>query len=93
MDRRRFDHLVEQISLAARRGIPRYRLWLRLHELGWNPEHLTRHAVLAFCERPLVDFLADRGLILRPHELRRIRRSVNRFDPAIPTPYERMAEL
>jgi hypothetical protein len=91
--RRRFDHLVEQSSLGVREGIPRYPLWIRLHELGWNPEQLTLQAALSFCQGPLVEFLADRGLVLRPHELRRIRRAVSRFDPAIPTPYERMAEL
>jgi hypothetical protein len=90
--RRRFDHLVEQISLAARRSVPRYRLWLRLHELGWDPERLTRQAVLAFCDGPLVDFLADRGLVLDLHDLRRIRRAVSRFDPSVPTRYERVTE-
>lgn len=93
MGRRRFDHLVEQISLGVHQHIPRYPLWLHLHELGWDPEGLTLQAVQSFCEGPLVEFLASRGLVLRPQELRRIRRAVSRFDPAIPTPYERMAEL
>jgi hypothetical protein len=93
VSRRRFDNLVEEISLTVREGIPRYRLWLRLHELGWNPEQLTLQAALSFCEGPLIEFLADRGLVLRPQDLRRIRRAVSRFDPAIPTPYERMAEF
>jgi len=91
--RRRFDHLAEEISLAVREAVPRYRLWLSLHELGWNPEQLTLQAALSFCEGPLVEFLADRGLALRPHELRRIHRAVSRFNPASPTPYERMAAL
>jgi hypothetical protein len=93
MARRRFDHLVLEISLAVGQRIPRYPLWLRLHELGWNPERLSRQAALAFCGAPLTRFLADHGLALGPRARRRLQRNLRRYDPAIPTPYERMARI
>ena len=34
MRRRRFNHLVAELSELADRSIDRYALWLRLHELG-----------------------------------------------------------
>jgi hypothetical protein len=93
MGRRRFDHLVLEISLALGQRVSRYALWLRLHDLGWNPEQLTRDAALAFCGAPLSRFLADRGLTLSPRAKRGVQRAVGRYDPAVPTPYERMARL
>jgi len=91
--RRRFDHLVLEISLAVGSRIPRYDLWLHLHDLGWNPEQLPRGAAVAFCGAPLTRFLADCGLRLTPRGQRRIQRAVRRYDPSIPTPYERMARI
>jgi hypothetical protein len=91
--RRRFDHLVIEISLAVGERIPRYPLWLRLHELGWNPERLSRQAALAFCGAPLTRFLADHSLSLPRRARRRLERNLRRYDPAVPTPYERMARV
>jgi len=88
--RRRFDHLVLEISLAAGRRIPRWDLWMRLHELGWDPESLTRQAAVAFCRSDLDGFLGDLGLYLSPRSLRRVERAVRRFDPLVPTPYDRL---
>lgn len=93
MGRRRFDHLVIEISVAVGRRVPRYALWLRLHELGWDPEELSREAALAFCGAPLSGFLGERGLALAPRPRRRLERSVARFDPSVPTPCETFARL
>ena len=51
-----------EVSLATGERVPRYALWLKLHERGSNPEELTRNAAMAFCDGPLQTFLADRGL-------------------------------
>ena len=91
--RRRFDHLILEISLALNRNLPRYPLWLTFKELGMDPEFLTREAVIEFCDAHLTDFLARLGYVLSPRRIRRLQRAVARFDPALPTPYERMARI
>jgi hypothetical protein len=93
MQRRRFDHLVVELSLALGRHLPRYPLWLTLKELGMEPEQLSREAAIEFCERHLTAFVARLGDRLSPRQLRRLRRTVARYDPSIPTPYERMARI
>jgi len=93
MQRRRFDHLIIEISLALDCNIPRYPLWLTFKELGANPEYLTREIVIEFCDEHLTDFLAHLGHTLSRRRTRRLRRAVARFDPALPTPYERMARI
>jgi hypothetical protein len=89
--RSRFDHLAAEVSVAVGERIPRYPLWLRLHELGADPETLTRQAAVAFCEGPLLRFLIDHGLWLTPRAQRRLLKSVARFDPAHPSPADRIA--
>jgi hypothetical protein len=89
--RRRFDHLALEVSLAAGRAVPRYALWLALHESGADPERLTRTETVAFCDAGLPGFLAAHGLSLRHSALRRLRNAVRRFDPSVPTPEERLA--
>jgi hypothetical protein len=91
--RRRFNHLVIEISVAARARIPRYPLWLRLHQLGWDPEGLSQEAALAFCGEPLDAFPADHGLRSSRRARRQLRRAVEHYDPSLPTPYERMEAL
>jgi len=91
--RRRFDHLMLELSLAANQNVPRYPLWLAFKEAGANPDLLSRDAVLAFCDEHLPGVLARLGVILSPRQARRLRRIVARFDPALPTPYERMARI
>lgn len=93
MGRRRFDHLIVELSVAAGRRLPRYALWLALHEAGWNPERLSRDGALAFCDGPLEPFLARRGLRLTRRAARRLRRAVARFDPRVLRPEERFAAL
>lgn len=91
MGRRRFDHLAIEVSLAVGCRIPRYELWLSMHDHGCNPEGLSRENALSFCGAPLVAFLADRGWLLSERRLRRIQRAVRRYDPSVPSPYERLA--
>jgi hypothetical protein len=84
--RARFDHLVAELSVAVGALVPRWPLWLRLHELGQDPEHLSGEAALAFCGGPARRFLADQGLDLGWIARRRLLRAVARFDPTRPTP-------
>jgi hypothetical protein len=93
MQRRRFDHLMLELSLALDRNVPRYPLWIAFKENGANPEFLTRGALLAFFDDHLVDVLERLGHAFTPRQTRRLRRAVSRFDPALPSPYERMARI
>jgi len=88
VSRRRFDHLVVEISVAVGARIPRYALWMRMHQNGCDPETLTPQASAAFCGRPLEGFLAERGLQLTPRAQRRLRRCVERYNPEVPAPEE-----
>jgi hypothetical protein len=92
MSRRRFEHLVTEISVCLGWRVPRYALWLRLHHQGMDPEALSRGAALAFCDGPLQGFLAEHGLRLPAREQRRLLRSIARFDPDQPTPEERFSD-
>ncbi len=92
MGRRRFEHLVVELSLAAGQPIPRYRLWMRLHDLGWNPEDLEREEAMAFCDGPLGIFLAEVGIRVSPRSNRRLRKEISRFEPEVLSPYERVAQ-
>jgi hypothetical protein len=90
---RRFDHLFEEISVRLGRLAPRYALWLRLREIGVEPERLTREGAIAFVDRELGSVLAERGLQLAPAAARSLRRAVATHDPAKPTPAEWAARL
>ena len=92
MSRRRFEHFVVELSLAVEQTIPRYRLWLRMHDLGWNPEDLSLEQAVSFCDSPLRIFLAESGLKLTSRSVRRLRKEVGRFDPDVLSPFERFAE-
>jgi len=93
MGRRRFDHLFAELSVAAGRRLPRYELWLTLHGAGVDPERLTGPDLVGLCEKVLPAFLGSRGLVLSPRRSRALRRELGRYDPALPTPYERFAAL
>jgi hypothetical protein len=93
VQRKRFDHLILELSLALDRNIPRYPLWIAFKERGANPEFLTRNAILDFCDLHLAEVLAHLGHTLTPRKARRLRRLVARYDPTLPTPYERMARI
>jgi hypothetical protein len=82
-----------ELSVALGVAVPRFGLWMELHEWNIDPERLTREETIAFCEGPLESFLHERGLSLRPRALRRLCRKVAKYNPTIPTPYERFAAL
>jgi hypothetical protein len=88
--RRRFDHLVAEVSVAVGHLIPRYALWLRLHELGLDPENLRTSQANTFIRKDLDDFLAGLGEHVSGWRRRRLRVAVSRYDPRHPTPYETM---
>ena len=74
-------------------AVPRFALWMELHECDIDPEHLTREEAIAFCDGPLESYLHRNGLSLRRWALRRLCRKVRKYDPYIATPYERFAAL
>ena len=91
--RRRFDNLHTELSVALGVAIPRFGLWMELHDCNMEPERLTQHEAMAFCNGPLESYLHRCGLSLRPRALRRLCRKVRKYDPSIATPYERFAAL
>jgi hypothetical protein len=91
--RRRFDNLHVELSVALGVGLPRFNLWMELHEWDIDPERLTREQVIAFCDGPLQCYLRKCGLSLRRRALRRLCRKLGKYDPTIVTPYERFAAL
>jgi hypothetical protein len=93
VQRRRFDHLIAELSLALDRNLDRYPLWITLKELGEDPDYLTRKGAIEFCDEHLAEFLGRLDCALTPRQTRRLRRTVARFDPELPTPYERMAQI
>ncbi len=93
MKRRRFEFLVVELSVAVGRLIPRYALWLRLNELGWDPVALAGEELISFYDQHLQDFLAEHDLLLTQRESRRLRKKLVRFDPRHDTPYEIMERL
>lgn len=80
MRRRWFNHLALEISVRVGRPVPRYSLWLRLHEAGIDPERLSRRDALRFCDEELRDFLASEGAWISQHSWRTLRRDLARFD-------------
>ncbi len=88
MNRRLFDHVFAEISVAVGIRVPRYALWLELQDHGWNPEAFTTQQALAFIDAGLLSFLSRRGLGISPRARRRLRKLIVRFDPDHPTPSE-----
>ena len=89
MDRRRFDHLATELSVAVQAPIPRYALWLQLHDEGLDPERLTRAQAIGFCKGNLRRFAAEQGLRLGFLAHRRLVREVDDYDPEYDHPAER----
>lgn len=89
--RRVFDHLHAELSVGVGRVVPRYPLWLRLRDLGLDPERLTPVEAVAFCRSGIDGLLRELGLTLAPRPARRLVRELGRFDPTLPTPSERLA--
>lgn len=88
MRRRRFNQLVAELSTLTGRPVDRYALWLRLHELGLEPETLSHPQVLRFCDRHLEAFLADQGLAISRRAHRKLLRVLTRDEPVPPVPDE-----
>jgi hypothetical protein len=93
LDRRRFDHLFEELSVLLGRLAPRYALWLHICDQGFDPNGLSRDEALAFCRDPLSEFLSEHDLWLSEAGARKLEKIVGRFDPRHLTPYEHMARL
>ena len=88
MRRRRFNHLVAELSVLAAREIDRFALWMRLHELGYEPETLSHVQMLRFCDQHLEGFLHDPGLVLSRRSRRKLLRVLTRDEPVPPVPDE-----
>lgn len=92
--RRRFDHLVVEVSLAVGAAVPRFPLWVALREHGADPERLSRAEALTFCEEGLEPFLEGHALgVPSERARRRLTRRIGRFDARYPTPEERLQAL
>ena len=89
MDRRRFDHLATELAVAVQAPVPRYALWLQLHDQGLDPERLTRAQAVGFCKDSLRRFTLDQGLRLGFLAHRRLLREIQEFDPEWDAPAER----
>ena len=89
MSRRMFDHLFAEISVSVGVPVPRYELWLRVHDLGCRPDDMTRDDALRFLDEPLDGFLSEHARPLSSRDHGRLRRQIARFNPEHPTPYER----
>ena len=83
-----FNHLFVELSVSIGKRVPRYALWLELHDLGWNPESLRVAQALAFCDGPMEGFLTDRGMKISQRARKRLRGELARFDPTRPLPQE-----
>ncbi len=88
VSRKLFNHLFVELSVSIGKRVPRYALWLELHDLGWNPESLRIADALAFCDGQMDGFLADRGLKISRRARNRLRRELANFDPTRPRPQE-----
>jgi hypothetical protein len=93
VDRRWFNHLFVELSVALGEVAPRYALWLRIGEHGFDPAKLERHQVMSFCDQQLPVFLADHSLGLSPRAHRKMLRSLRRFDPRAQSPEEHLARM
>lgn len=86
MDRRRFDHLVEELALAVRSSVPRYALWMHLHETGADPDHLSHSDAIAFCQDDAKRFVGAHGHRLGRRAHRKLLRHVEFFAPDVDRP-------
>lgn len=91
MQRRYFEHLYNEISVAAGHRISRYDLWLQIWEAGGDPDELTSREVAAFVALNLTALLSEEGSALSPRERKRLENRILRFDPRYPTPEEWLA--
>lgn len=88
MERRYFDHLYAEISVAIGHRVSRYDLWLMIWTHGGDPDDLSRDEVQLFVEDGLGSFLTEEGRSLPARQRQRLEATLLRFDPAFPTPEE-----
>jgi len=91
--RRGFDRLVVELSVEIGEAVPRFPLWIFVHQEGHDPERLGRREILALLRGPLQRFLRRCGLALPPRGEIRLRRRLGRFDPRHPAPEEIFSRL
>ena len=91
MSRRYFDHMYNEICVAAEKRVSRYGLWLLVWEAGGDPDDLSRDQVHAFLATQLDVLLREEGIQLTPRTRKRLERDLLGFDPHHPTPEEWMA--
>ena len=88
VSRKLFNHLFVELSVSIGKRVPRYALWLELHDLGWDPESLCVPEAIAFCDGPMEAFLNDRGMKISRRAHKRLRKDLASFDPSRPLPQE-----
>jgi hypothetical protein len=91
--RKRFEHFHVELSVALGRLVPRYELWLFMSAQGCHPEGIERTALLAFFDEHLDEFLDPKESPLEERPRLKLRRTLARFDPIHPTPYEFMERI
>lgn len=93
MKRRRFDHMVVELSVALDRWVARYALWQAVKDAGYDPECWSGPEAERFCTLELPRWLRRSGHALPEPRLEKLARSVARFDPVLLTPEEHFARL
>ena len=93
MNRRRFDHLVVELSVLLDRWVARFALWQAVQEAGYDPERWSGSEAERFCTVDLPRWLRRQGHTVPEARLARLARSVARFEPALLTPEEHFARL
>ena len=93
MNRRRFDRLVVELSVSLDRWVARYALWQAVREAGYDPESWSGAEAERFCTVQLPRWLRLNGHALPEARLKKLARSMARFDPALLTPEEHFARL
>ncbi len=88
VSRKLFNHLFVELSVSIGKRVPRYSLWLELHDLGWDPESLQVTEALAFCDGSMEGFLTERGMKISQRARTRLRKDLAKFDPTRPLPQE-----
>lgn len=88
-ERRRFDHIALELSLALGVRVPRHSLWIALSgRLG------SGEALAGFCDALLDEWLrAERLHPIPARQRARLQRELRRFDPARRTPEEIVGAL
>lgn len=93
MPNRYFDHVYNEVSVAAGRRVSRYELWLAMWSAGGDPEALNKKQLQWFLETALDDFLGEESIELKGCARRRFERRVLHFSPDHPTPEECFSRL